>query len=40
MLQRNLRQDRYPAHAAEVRENIIPREILTNTTECNLVQRA
>jgi hypothetical protein len=24
MLSRNLRQDRHPSHAAEVRENIVP----------------
>jgi hypothetical protein len=28
MLARNLRQDRHPTHAAEVRENLVPRTSL------------
>jgi hypothetical protein len=35
MLQRNLRQDRYPTHAAEVRENFVPRKWLEQNPACN-----
>jgi hypothetical protein len=33
MLDRNLREDSYPAHAAEVRENMVPRTLSTASCE-------
>ena len=35
MLQRNLRQNRYPTHAAEVRENLVPCKWFDQDTACN-----
>jgi hypothetical protein len=36
MLQRNLREDRHPTHAAEVRENIVPRRSFLLSVPTNL----